>query len=150
MLAVVIDGRPRHGRLGFLDFDASRQERIVIGGKDFSLDLTEPGSDPLAGLSLATATAKLAYGLAHLPELAAAAPSLDSLAFRLVEREAVSIDFEIDDPARGFKDLQTLAHAVAPKLRPLPMAPITAIDDPNFVPALKANTNLPTYVRTAL
>jgi cytosine/adenosine deaminase-related metal-dependent hydrolase len=150
VLAVVIDGRPRHGRLGFLDFDARRQERIVIGGKDYSLDLTEPGSDPLAGLSLATATAKLAYGLAHLPDLAARAPAFGSPTFKLLEREAVSIDFELDEPDRGFRELQKLALAVAPQLRPLPMAPITAIDDPNFRPALKANANLPVYVRNAL
>lgn len=151
VLAVVIDGRPRHGRLGFLDFDAARQERVVIGGKDYSLDLTEAGSDPLAGLSLATAITKLAEALATLPDLAAKAVAPKSLAFDMIERQAISIDFELEDEAGAdFKSIQAMALAVAPQLRPLPMAPITAVDDPAFIPALKANPNLPTYVRQAL
>ncbi|WP_052216260.1 amidohydrolase family protein [Sphingomonas sp. ERG5] len=150
VLAVVIDGRPRHGRMGFLDFDATRQERIVIGGKDYSLDLTEQGSDPLAGLSLATAIAKLTDGLARLPDLAAKAPAPGTRAFDLIEREAISIDFELDETPGDFRHFQTMALAAAPTLRPLPMAPITAVDDPDFVPALKANTNIPDYLRNAL
>ncbi len=150
ILVVVIDGRPRHGRLGFLNLEADRQERILIGGKDYSLDLTEPSGDPLSGLSLATATAKLAYGLAHLPELALSAPLTDSAVFKLIERGAISIDFEIDEPERGFGEIQTLVCSIASQLRPLPMAPITEIDDPNFRPMLKASRNLPSFVRNAL
>lgn len=150
VLAVVIDGRPRHGRMGFLDFDAARQERVTIGGKNYSLDLTEPGSDPLAGLSLATAIAKLTNALANLPDLAAAAPSPTMLGFNLLEQQALQIDFELDDSPDDFKSVQALALRAAPALRPLPMAPITAIDDLGFVAALKANVNLPAYVKAAL
>jgi 5-methylthioadenosine/S-adenosylhomocysteine deaminase len=147
VLAVLIGGVPRHGRMGFLDFDSKRQERILIGGKDFSLDLTVAGNDPLSGLSLSTAISKLTYGLAHLPDLAAKAPS--GPAFDLMERDAISIDLDFDEGV-DFRSAQTLALNAAPTLRPLPMAPITAVDDPGFVPALKANANLPDYVRNAL
>jgi 5-methylthioadenosine/S-adenosylhomocysteine deaminase len=151
VLAVVIDGRPRHGRLGFLDFDAARQERVVIAGKDYSLDLTEPSSDPLAGLSLATAIAKLTEALATLPDLATRAIAPKSLAFDLIERQAVSIDFDLEDnTGTDFKSIQAMALTAAPTLKPLPMAPITAVDDPMFIPALKASPNLPAYVRQAL
>ncbi|MER9593944.1 amidohydrolase family protein [Mesorhizobium sp. M0244] len=149
ILAVTIDGRPRHGRLGFLDFDAKRQERVVIGGKDFSLDLTESGDDPLAGLSLGTAIAKLTYGLAHLPELAGSAPGAALLAFKAIEREAITIDFELE-AKDDFATLQDVLRASASALKPMPMAPITATDDPDFITALKANVNLPDYVKQAL
>lgn len=149
VLAVLIDGRPRHGRLGLLDFDPSKQERIVIGGKDYSLDLTEPGSDPLAGLSLGTAIAKLTYGLANLPDLAAQALSPAGIAFEKVQSQARTIDFEFEEE-HDFESLQSFALAVAPKLKPLPMAPIAAVDDPQFIPTLKASRNLPAYVRNAL
>jgi hypothetical protein len=41
-------------------------------------------------------------------------------------------------------------RAAAPVLKPLPMSPITAVDDPDFIPALKANINLPAYLKQAL
>lgn len=149
ILAVVIDGRPRHGRIGFLGFDSRFQERVVIGGKDYALDLAEPGDDPLAGLSLAAATALLADGLARLPELASQAPQLNTMAFNLLERQALSIDFDLNEE-EGFAGVQTMIRKAAPKLRPLPMAPITAVDDPDFIRLLKANINLPDYVKRAL
>lgn len=149
ILAVTIDGRPRYGRLGFLDFDAKRQERIVVGGKDYSLDLTEAGDDPLGGLSLGTATAKLTYGLAHLPELAASAPSPAIMGFKAIEREAITIDFEMEEE-EDFTTLQDVMRNKAPALKPMPMAPITAVDDPDFIPALKANVNLPAYLKQKL
>lgn len=149
ILAVMIDGRPRYGRLGFLDFDAKRQERIVVGGKDYSLDLTEPGDDPLGGLSLGTAIAKLTFGLAQLPELAASAPAPAIMGFKAIERDAITIDFEMEEED-DFTTLQDMMRTNAPVLKPMPMAPITAIDDPDFIPALKANVNLPVYLKQTL
>jgi hypothetical protein len=148
-LAIVIDGRPRHGRMGFLEFDATRQEHVVIGGKDYSLDLTEPGAAPLAGLSLATAIAKLTYGLANLPLLAEQTATLSVQAAALVERETTAIDFELEDDV-DFGTFQTMALHAMPNLKPLSLPPITAVDDADFVPALKANPNLPAYLRDAL
>lgn len=49
-----------------------------------------------------------------------------------------------------FTTLQDVMRTKAPVLKPMPMAPITAIDDPNFIPALKANVNLPVNVKQAL
>lgn len=149
VLAVVIDGRPRHGRMGLLDFDVSQQERFVIGGEDYVLDLAEAGDDPLAGLSLSAAIAMLTDGLARLPELAAKAPAPSTLAFGLIERQALSIDFEFDE-GQDFHRRQVAIRDAAPKLRPLPMVPITAVDDQDFHKLLKVNINLPEYVKAAL
>lgn len=150
ILAVIIDGRPRHGRIGFLDFDNMRQELITIGGKAYSLDLAEGGEDPLKGLSLGTAIAKLTYGLAHLPDLAAAAIDPANLAFDRIEQEAITIDFEFEEGRSDFAAAQKAMIAAAPKLKPLPLAPITAVDDRNFRPLLKMAGNLPRYVSDAL
>ena len=79
ILAVVIDGRHRHGRMSLLGFYAWNQERVVIDGKDYTLDFTEPRDDPLAGPSLAAATALLTEGLAHLPNLATKAPEPNTM-----------------------------------------------------------------------
>jgi hypothetical protein len=94
---VVIDGRHRHGRMGLLGFDARNQERVVIDGKDYTLDFTEPRDDPLAGPSLAAATALLTEGLANLPNLATKAPEPNTMGFSLLEKQALSIDFDFDE-----------------------------------------------------
>lgn len=149
VLAVVIDGRPRHGRLGFLDFDNRRQELITIGGKDYSLDLVEGVDDPLKGLSLSTAIAKLTYGLANLPKLAANAIDPASFAFSKVEEGSVAIDFEFEEPGE-FAAVQKAMLVAPPSLKPLPMMPITAVDDKTFRPLLKKARNLPKFVVDAL
>lgn len=149
IVAVLINGRPRYGRLGFLDFDAKHQERFVVGGRDYALDLTEAANDPLAGLSLGTAVAKLTYGLARLPDLAASAPAPKIMGFDAIERDAIMIDFEMEEDEH-FSVLQDAMRAAAPSLKPLPMSPITAVDDPDFIPALKASINLPTYAKQNL
>ncbi|MGK6313655.1 hypothetical protein [Neorhizobium sp. DT-125] len=97
---------------------------------------------PLAGLSLGTAIAKLTFGLAHVPELAASAPSPTIKVFQAIERDAITVDFELEDDHQ-FSTLQDILKAATPVLKPLPISPITAVDDPGFIPALKANINLP-------
>jgi len=149
VLAVVIGGRPRYGRMGFLDFDASRQEHVLVGGISYSLDLTEPGSDPLAGLSLATATTKLSYGLQNLPNLVPATPTATLMALNMPREPAISIDMELDPmPPGGL--IEAFSLAATPPLQPMTLPPITAVDDPGFIPAIKANPNLPAFLRNAL
>jgi cytosine/adenosine deaminase-related metal-dependent hydrolase len=150
LLAVLIDGRPRYGRLGLLDFDMSKQERIVVGGKDYCLDLTEAESDPLSGLSLATAIAKLTYGLKHLSDLASDAIAIQSHALEIVNKATMTIDFDLEPEGLDFIAMPQFAAQFMGSLKPLPMSPITAVDDPDYVPLLKANPNLPAYVRNAL
>lgn len=94
---MVIDGRHRHGRMGLLGFDARNQERVAIDGKDYTLDLTEPRDDPLAGPSLAAATTLLTEGLANLPNLATKAPEPNTMGFSLLEKQALSIDFDFEE-----------------------------------------------------
>jgi len=149
ILAVVIDGRPRHGRMKLLDFDKDSQERIVIGGKDYCLDLTEAENDPLGGLKLASAIDKLTYGLANLPDLVKNMPKHDTFAFEILARDTISIDFDFDD-SDDFRTMQNKLLSEVENLRPIKMSPITAIDDHEYIPFLKTNINLPDYVKEGL
>jgi hypothetical protein len=128
----------------------SKQERIVVGGKDYCLDLTEAESDPLSGLSLATAIAKLTYGLKHLSDLASDAIAIQSHALEIVNKATMTIDFDLEPEGLDFIAMPQFAAQFMGSLKPLPMSPITAVDDPDYVPLLKANPNLPAYVRNAL
>ena len=149
ILAVLIDGRPRHGRMGLLDFDAKLQERIVIGGHDYSLDLSEGNDDPLGGLSLSTATDKLRYGLANLPNFERFLPKMGVMSFDLLSREVLSMDFDLETDD-DFVSLQNKLRDKPGDLRPLELTPIVAIDDPDYISILKSSRNLPDYVKAAL
>jgi cytosine/adenosine deaminase-related metal-dependent hydrolase len=71
---VVIDGAPRYGQPRFMDrltAGGDLHEHRTVGGAERVIDLTDAVADPLVGaLSLAEAEARLADGLASLPELA--------------------------------------------------------------------------------
>ena len=149
ILAVVIDGRPRHGRMNLLDFDKDNQEQIVIGGKNYCLDLTESGNDPLGGLTLTSAIDKLTYGLANLPDLVTNMPKHGTFAFEILARDNISIDFDFDD-ADDFRTMQNKLLSEVRNLRPIKMSPITAIDDHEYIPFLRTNINLPDYVKEGL
>lgn len=77
------------------------------------------------------------------------APAPAIMGFKAIEREAITIDFEME-AEEDFTALQDVMRTKAPVLKPMPMAPITAVDDLDFIPALKANVNLPTYLKQAL
>jgi cytosine/adenosine deaminase-related metal-dependent hydrolase len=69
--AILIDGRIRLGEADTLTAgDPLTSEQFAIGGKQYHIDLVEEGDDAMGGMTLADAVAKLAHGLAHLPELA--------------------------------------------------------------------------------
>ena len=61
LIAVLIDGRPRLGRADILDPRDPKMELVRVASTDFLIDLTEPNDDPLAGLRLDTAIAKLLW-----------------------------------------------------------------------------------------
>ena len=71
------------------------------------------------------------------------------MGFKVIEHAAITIGFEMEEE-EDFTTLQDVMRTKSPVLKPMPTAPITAIDDPDFIPALKANVNLPVYVKQAL
>jgi 5-methylthioadenosine/S-adenosylhomocysteine deaminase len=161
IVGVVIDGQPRVGRQGLLDFMPDQQETVRIGGWRYTLDLAEDTGQTLGGLSLSSATAKLAYGLKHLPELAR--DYLRQTAFLLQRAdEGALFTRTLDLQQWGLHlefepDISTLRAAVekAPQIDPtlikrLELPALTEIDDSSFRSRLRANVNLPDFVRRGL
>jgi hypothetical protein len=150
IVLVYIGGRARLGRKELVAYDPSQQEIVTVAGRDFVLDLKESTGTPLDGMSLATAVAKLTYGLAHMPELGKAFPKHleQALAFAPATTWGLALDYEDPRPAgNAFIAEQPIDPS---QLYPMQLAPITEADDPDFRPALKANINIPEYLRDAL
>jgi len=151
IVLVFIDGRARLGRKELAAFDPSQQEIVTIGGRDYVLDLKEDTATPLDGMSLATAIAKLTYGLAHMPELGRRFPKALAHALAFAPEATWGILLDYDEPRTSPEAFVAAADPIDPaQLYPMKLAPITEIDDPEFRPALKANINIPVFLREAL
>ncbi|GGX95447.1 amidohydrolase family protein [Massilia dura] len=165
--AILIDGRIRVGEAGsFTAGDPLTSESFAIGGKEYHIDLVEDGDDAMGGMSLAAAVDKLAYGLEHLPELAeesAQESAHPTALMALADGPAWRLDLEMEDHGEhealdgghahahgmALAGIGLRAAAEAP-VRPMELAPITAVDDAHFVERLLGNRNLPAYVRRSL
>lgn len=151
---VVIDGVPRIGLASLMTRFGPGTEQISVGGATRTLNLADPAADPLvAGETLTHATAALADGMAHLPELAATLDSASALGAFAGATDAngttwrVLPDFEADDLAQGFAYAdQPYAYWVAR----MTLDPITVADDPKHLPTLVAARNLPRFVKEGL
>ena len=151
---VVIDGVPRLGKPSLMNRFGPGTEEIEVGGAKRVLNLADPNSDPLVGAeTLAHATAALADGMAHLPELAT---DLDTAVANGVFGGAADAagtqwrivpDFEEDDLAQGFA---FAAEPYAFWVTAMTLDPITVADDPNHLKTLVAARNLPKFVKTGL
>ncbi len=144
--AVIVDGRPRAGRATILDPTSVGVELIHIAGQDMVLDITDSPTHPLANMSLATAIAKLSYALDHLPELAGQFVAQHQL-LESVERTSLYLDLD-EEYAKG---LVTAAVPIKPAdVDPMKLEPLTSVDDKTFSDRLRANRNLPTWLRSAI
>jgi 5-methylthioadenosine/S-adenosylhomocysteine deaminase len=151
IVAVFIDGRARLGRKDLLVFDPGKQEIVTIGGHDYVLDLKEDTSTPLDGMSLATATAKLTYGLDHMPELGRTFPKILAHALAFAPESTWGLELDYEEPRASIREFLAAANPIDPgQLYPMELAPITEVDDPKFRPALKSNRNIPEFLRAAL
>lgn len=153
--AVLIDGRIRLAEAPALAVgDPLTSEPITIGGKHYVLDLTEAQQDGLGGMRLSTAIAKLSYGLEHLPELSA------SFATRLEAMTLgdAAVDYrlltDMEEEAAGEPGLPTFqvmeeaqTAAAVTQVQPMRLEPLTSVDDPGFGLRMRANPNLPEYVK---
>jgi cytosine/adenosine deaminase-related metal-dependent hydrolase len=174
--AILIDGRIRVGEAGaFTAGDPLTSESFAIGGREYHIDLVEEGDDAMGGMTLAEAVDKLAYGLAHLPQLAeeSAQPARPAALMARMSDGGPEwrLDLEMEDdhghghshdgheghdggdghaahPA-ALAGIALRAAAEAP-VRPMALDPITAVDDSRFIERLLGNPNLPGYVRKSL
>ncbi|MBK6744189.1 MAG: amidohydrolase family protein [Hydrogenophilales bacterium] len=140
--AVLIDGRPRLASAELALGDPASCESLTIGGRTYLLDLTELNEDNLGGMRLSTATAKLAYGLAHLPDLAS---TFQPAMAALVEGppQAYWLEDEFSNDSASSLEFNPMALPT----KALRLDPITACDDPSFPQRMRASPNLPEYVK---
>jgi cytosine/adenosine deaminase-related metal-dependent hydrolase len=151
IIAILIDGRPRLVRQGLANLDLKSQELVRVGRQVFVLDLVESGSDPLAGLSLSTATTKLADGLAHLPDLARKSFFLAKSVAPDAFASDFAIDLEFDFAQETTGMAKFFAGGIDPdRVIPLALEPLTEVDDTTFRERLSKNVNLPKFLRDAL
>jgi 5-methylthioadenosine/S-adenosylhomocysteine deaminase len=148
---VFINGRARLAREELAIFDPSAQEVVTIGGTEFVLDLHEDTSTPLDGMRLSTAVAKLTYGLEHIPELGKTLPKALEHTLKFAPAATWGIELDYDDASLHHGLKLAIADPIDPtQLYPMELAPITEVDDPNFRSSLRANGNIPDFLRTAL
>src|SRR5262249_55049007 len=152
----------RYGTPGLVTaLGAAITERVRVGGRVRALNLDDPTTHPaVAALTLAAARAKLVDALAHLPELAAphgvphalAAAARDDDGLELVLDELGETGFEqrprlpFAGHATGPGDLARVAGtapALDAVLGPLTLDALTVADDPGWLDAIEAQTNLP-------
>ena len=147
VVAVVIDGRPRAGRAIVIDPGSQGVELIHIAQQNLVLDIIESGTHPLGGTSLGGAITTMTYALANLPDVAREAHTLTPLMADVVDRWRPIPDYE-DEPR-----LQLFAAAGLPgpgDVDPMTIEPMTAVDDNGFVGRIKANPNVPQWLKDAL
>ena len=145
--AVLIGGKVRAGRASLVDPTTSGVELIHVANQSMVLDLVDDPSQPLANVTLQAAIATLSQALEHLPDLAntfhAGQTALHGAA------HGFSIHLEMDESLAAEAMLN--AAAIAPgDVEPMKLDPITAVDDATFIPRLKANMNLPEWLKAAL
>jgi len=167
---VVINGVPRFGRNTFMSALGATGEALTIDGQPRTLFLKQDTQDPLVGsIKLSQATATLKDALSKLPALAKAleqpkpvamigrrrAPTTWQLA--LDEIEDTGFDLRPRLRSRHSRQLtgptRRAAEAAKPLsqiLQPLELDPLSVVDDPDFLPVLAMERNLPQFVKDGL
>jgi 5-methylthioadenosine/S-adenosylhomocysteine deaminase len=145
--AVVIGGKLRAGRPSLVDPTTPGVELIYVAKQSMVLDLVDDPNHPLAKVSLQGALATLTYALEHLPDLARTFQT----GLRALEgvQPRFQIRLEMDEPLAAA--VMAGAVSIGPgDVDPMELDPITAVDDTTFTQRLKANLNLPQWLRTGL
>ena len=171
LVLVLIDGVPRYGTPELMAGAGPNAEAWTVGGAPRTLNLAQAEADPLVGkLTLRSAADRLVDGLHRLkelaldlerpPALAAVAPRTGSPQWylQLDQEEAHGFSLrprfggcaERASPERIADILMTAAQPLSSLLGPLELDPITVVDDPDFLPLVAQQINLPDEVRTEL
>jgi hypothetical protein len=147
VVAVVIDGRPRAGRAAIIDPGSQGVELIHIAQQDLVLDIIESSGHPLGGMSLSSAITTMTHAMANLPDVAREAHKLAPQMKGVVDLWRPIPDYEEevglklfagnDLPGPGDVDSMTIE-------------PMTAVDDGGFTGRIKANPNVPQWLKNAL
>jgi 5-methylthioadenosine/S-adenosylhomocysteine deaminase len=167
---VVINGVPRFGRNTFMSELGATGEALTIDGQKRMLFLKQDTQDPLVGaIKLSQAKATLKNALSKLPALAKEleqpkpiavigrrrAPTTWQLALDEIEDTGFDLRPRLRSRRSGQLTGPMRRAAVAAKplsqiLQPLKLDPLTVVEDPDFLPALATQRNLPQFVKDGL
>jgi 5-methylthioadenosine/S-adenosylhomocysteine deaminase len=145
--AVLIGGKLRAGRASLVDPTTPGVELIHIANQSMVLDLVDDPSQPLANVTLQGSIATLSYALEHLPDLA------KTFQTGHVELRGAPGRFRIRLEMDEALALEAISGAVSigpGDVDPMELDAITAVDDGTFTQRLKANINLPQWLKDAL
>jgi 5-methylthioadenosine/S-adenosylhomocysteine deaminase len=147
VVAVIIDGHPRMGRTNVIDPRTPRVEAIHIAGQDIVLDIIDSTSHPLGGTTLTGAIATITQALANLPDVA-------RQAHRLAPAMRDAVNYWRPIPGYELTPAVNLFAAGAlpgpGDVDPMTAEPLTAYDDSGFIPRIKANINVPPWLKNQL
>jgi cytosine/adenosine deaminase-related metal-dependent hydrolase len=145
--AVVIGGKLRAGRAGLVDPTTPGVELIHVANQSIVLDLVDDPNHPLAKVTLQGAIATLAYALEHLPDLA----KTFQMGIKAFNGAPTGFLVRLEMDEQLASDALVGAAAIGPSdVDPMKLDPITAVDDTTFNGRLKANGNLPQWLKAAL
>ena len=159
---VIIGGTARYGTPALMKKAGSATgESFKVGGQARSAFWDDPNGDPnIDKIDLGEATSTLKAALANLPNLkvahdkavAEAAPP-PNVRLALDEQEthgfALRPHLPVGGAPTGLVETERTA-AVPAKLVALKLDPLTVVDDPDFVPTLDGELNLPDALKTGL
>ena len=146
IVAVLIDGRPRAGRAFLIDPATPGVELLRVANQDIVLDLIYK-DHPLAGTTLSSAISRLSFGLEHLPDLAEEFPTQHKLMADAVDQFYVELDMDEDYAMNLVSGDRGIGRG---DVEPMKLDPITEADDGRFRQRLKANINIPEWLRVEL
>jgi len=167
---VVINGVPRYGRNTLMSALGAMGEALTMGGQKRTLFLKQDTQDPVVGaIKLSQAKATLKDALSKLPALAKALEQPQPVAvigrksapttWQLALDEVEDTGFDLRPRLRSRRTRQLTgparrtAKATKPLsqiLQPLELDPLSVVDDPDFLPGLATQRNLPQFVKDGL
>jgi cytosine/adenosine deaminase-related metal-dependent hydrolase len=147
VIAVIIDGRPRVGRATLIDPTSAGVELIRIAQQDMVLDIIENPAHPLAKVKLSDAVSKLSYAMQHLPELASSFASHHELMSPSAGRFFIQLEMDEEYATALLAGVTAIGPGDVDRME---LEPLTEVDDAGFRARLRANQNLPDWLRQRL
>ena len=158
---VVINGVPRYGQETIMNNWTDTKEKIEVNGVKYQIHLKQGTADPIVGnLKLEDAVSKLSDGLRNLPDVAKNLETV-RLTFSFANADAPPQWFLVldhnEEPEGEKLRLGTVTERMFAASKPLsdivePMEidKLTVADDPDFINTIKAEKNLPQYLKDGL
>jgi len=161
---LIINGTPRYGDVSLMDHWTDAKEKIKVGGKDYELHLKQATADTTVGaLKFKDAKKKLNDGLKDLPNLAKQLELVPPAALSIVNANVhpqwfLQLDHNDEVEGEKFRLANPLttegvgiaAIPLSEILGKINLDKITVADDRHFFAKIRAQENLPQYIKDDL